>query len=142
MSESELSGEALVSAGNVAQYLSFLSRNECFALPIDQVREIIEFEGVTPVPMMPAFVRGVINLRGNVVPVIDLASRFGRQRSEAGRRTCIIILELDGDMGLYRLGLVVDGVDAVLDIAADTIEVAPDFGAGIRTDFIAGMARH
>ncbi|MBV7515937.1 chemotaxis protein CheW, partial [Pseudomonas sp. PDM25] len=99
------------------QHLSFRVRQARYALPIELVREIIEYGQVTAVPMMPAFIHGVINLRGNVVPVLDLAARFGLDLTEPGKRTCIVIieLELDGNGQAQRIGLVVDAVDAVLD---------------------------
>lgn len=123
------------------QHLSFRVRQARYALPIDLVREIIEYGQVTTVPMMPPFIHGVINLRGNVVPVLDLAARFGFELSVPNKRTCIVIIELNLDEQQQRIGLVVDAVDAVLDIETDKVEQAPPFGAGIRTDFIAGMAR-
>lgn len=128
-------------AAESVQHLSFRVRNARYALPIDLVREIIEYGQVTTVPMMPVFIHGVINLRGNVVPVMDLAARFGQDLSVPNKRTCIVIIELDLDEQHQRIGLVVDAVDAVLDIEPDQVEQAPPFGAGIRTDFIAGMAR-
>lgn len=123
------------------QHLSFRVRQASYALPIDLVREIIEYNEVTTVPMMPAFIHGVINLRGNVVPVMDLASRFGFELTVPGKRTCIVIIELLMDEHNQRIGLVVDAVDAVLDIDPEQVVQPPTFGAGIRTDFIAGMAR-
>lgn len=123
------------------QYLSFRVRQAGYALPITLVREIIEYGEITAVPMMPPFIHGVLNLRGNVVPVMDLAARFGFELTRAGKRTCIVIIELSLDEQSQRIGLVVDGVDAVLDIEPEDIEPPPPFGAGIRTDFIAGMAR-
>ena len=91
--------------------------------------------------MMPDTVRGVINLRGAVVPVIDLSARFGKPATQAGRRTCIVIAEVAQDADTQTLGIVVDAVNAVTEIAPEDIEAAPSFGARIRTDFIAGMAR-
>lgn len=124
------------------QHLSFRVRQARYALPIELVREIIEYGKITTVPMMPPFIHGVINLRGNVVPVLDLAARFGFELSVPNKRTCIVIIELNLDEEQQqRIGLVVDAVDAVLDIEAGNVEQAPPFGAGIRTDFIAGMAR-
>ncbi|AHF68852.1 MULTISPECIES: chemotaxis protein CheW [Pseudomonas] len=123
------------------QHLSFRVRDAAYALPIDLVREIIEYDEVTSVPMMPAFIHGVINLRGNVVPVLDLAARFGFELTTPGKRTCIVIIELTLEDLYQRIGLVVDAVDAVLDIDPQQVVPAPPFGAGIRTDFIAGMAR-
>ncbi|WNW13946.1 chemotaxis protein CheW [Pseudomonas sp. DTU_2021_1001937_2_SI_NGA_ILE_001] len=124
------------------QHLSFRVRDAAYALPIDLVREIIEYHDVTAVPMMPAFIHGVINLRGNVVPVLDLAARFGFELTKAGKRTCIVIIDLPMEDQQQRIGLVVDAVDAVLDIDPQQVVPPPPFGAGIRTDFIAGMARN
>ena len=123
------------------QNLSFRCMQTALALPIDRVREIIEYGQVTTVPLMPSYVRGVINLRGNVVPVIDLASRFGAAPTEIGRRTCIIILELPIGTTAQLAGLIVDAVDEVLDIDPSQIEPPPAFGTGISSQFIQGMAR-
>lgn len=122
------------------QYLTFTIGSEMYALGILNIKEIIEYANVTAVPMMPVFIRGVINLRGAVVPVIDLSARFGKERSDLSRRTCIVILEMEGDAGQHDIGVVVDGVSEVLEIPDADIESAPSFGARIRTDFIAGMA--
>ncbi|MBI5272201.1 MAG: purine-binding chemotaxis protein CheW [Burkholderiales bacterium] len=125
-----------------AQYLTFTLGAEMFAIGILHIKEIIEYGTLTAVPMMPGFVRGVINLRGAVVPVIDLASRFGGRPSEPTRKTCIVIVELRLPGGDTRvLGAVVDAVSAVLEIGRADIEPAPSFGTRIRTDFIAGMAK-
>src|SRR5690606_27684277 len=124
-----------------AQHLSFRSRGECYAIPIQLVREILEYGQITFVPMMPEFIRGVINLRGNVVPVLDLCARFDYGLTPITKRTCIVILEVPLSGHPQLIGLIVESVDAVLDIEADTIEVSPKFGAGIHTDFIRGMAR-
>ncbi|HZG22143.1 MAG TPA: chemotaxis protein CheW [Herbaspirillum sp.] len=121
------------------QFLTFLVGTECFAMPIVNIREIIEFGGLTEVPLMPEFLRGVINLRGSVVPVIDLSVRFGRAPTVEAKRTCIIIMELLQEGQLLLLGVMVDAVSAVLSIGVDRIEGRPSFGAGIRADFIEGM---
>lgn len=123
------------------QYLVFTLNSETFAIDILQIREIIEFGELTSVPMTPPTVRGVINLRGAVVPVIDLSARFSRGSARVGRRSCIVIVEVDTESGTQTLGVMVDGVNEVLEIPAADIEPAPAFGARIRTDFIAGMAR-
>ncbi len=123
------------------QYLTFQIGKEMFAVGILHIREIIEYGNLTTVPMMPEFVRGVINLRGSVVPVIDLSSRFGRGDSAVGRRTCIVILEIDGSAGLQEIGVIVDAVSEVLEIPASEIEPPPSFGARIRADFIIGMGK-
>ena len=127
--------------GQSAQYLTFMLGGEAFGIGIMAVKEIIEFSGLTEVPMMPDAIRGVINLRGAVVPVMDLAARFGRPQSVAGKRTCIVIVELEHDGERQLTGVVVDAVSAVLDIPAADIEPAPSFGTRIRGDFIAGMGK-
>lgn len=123
------------------QYLTFLLGSEVFAIGILVIKEIIEYGNVTVVPMMPGFVRGVINLRGSVVPVIDLAARFGRKPVQQTRRTCIVIIEIEADGERQDVGVVVDAVNAVMEIASDQIEPAPAFGAHIRSDFIRGMGK-
>ncbi len=133
-----LSGKAQSASG---QYLTFTLQNEVYGLDILRVREILEYTRPTTVPMMPAFVHGVINLRGNVVPVIDLAQRFGRAATTLQPRTCVIIIEIDGEDGPLAIGILVDAVNAVLDMDAAQIEPAPSFGTGLRQDFICGMAR-
>ena len=127
------------------QYLTFLLGGEMFAVGILNVKEIIEYGNITEIPMMPAFIRGVINLRGSVVPVIDLAARFGNPRSEAGKRSCIVIVEVadtanGGDLH-HDIGIMVDAVSEVLEIPAGDIEPPPSFGARIRADFIFGMGK-
>jgi purine-binding chemotaxis protein CheW len=128
-------------ASQAAQYLTFMLGGEAFGIGIMAVKEIIEFAGITEVPMMPESIRGVINLRGAVVPVMDLAARFGRAQTVPGKRTCIVIVELEADGQRQLTGVVVDAVSAVLDIPASDIEPAPSFGTRIRGDFIAGMGK-
>ncbi|CAG0949305.1 Chemotaxis protein CheW [Burkholderiales bacterium] len=125
------------------QYLTFSLGGEMFAIGILRVKEIIEYSGVTAVPLMPECVRGVINLRGAVVPVIDLGCRFGHGSAAISRRTCIVIVEveLDAEDERHDVGVIVDAVSAVIEIPAAEIEPAPAFGARLRTDFIQGMAR-
>jgi purine-binding chemotaxis protein CheW len=124
-----------------AQYLTFLLGSEMFAIDILGIKEIIEYGSLTSVPMMPEFIRGVINLRGAVVPVVDLSARFGRMASEVTRRSCIVIIEADNEGEKQDIGVVVDSVSEVLEIPADQIEPAPSFGARIRPDFISGMGK-
>ncbi|CAK0751491.1 purine-binding chemotaxis protein CheW [Gammaproteobacteria bacterium] len=127
---------------NQQQFLTFSVGGELFAVGILNVKEIIEFGNLTQIPMMPPFIRGVINLRGSVVPVIDLAARFGGKPAEISRRTCIVIIEIQGeDVDHHDIGVVVDGVNEVLEIPVNAIEPAPTFGAKIRTDFIRGMGK-
>ncbi len=123
------------------QYLTFMPGGEVFAIGILFIKEIIEYASLTEVPMMPASVRGVINLRGAVVPVTDLLVRFGKQASAVTKRTCIVIIEVTSQGERQDVGVVVDSVDSVLDIPASEIEPPPTFGAGIRTDFIRGMGK-
>lgn len=124
-----------------ALYLAFRLADEVYAIEILRIREIVEYSLPTSVPMMPSSVRGVINLRGAVVPVIDLAIRFGREPTGVGKRTCIVIVETEYAGSTHVLGLLVDGVNAVMEIGSDSIEPAPTFGTHVNTEFIAGMAR-
>ena len=140
---------APAAAGNaqqgLQQYLTFTLNKELFAIDILHIKEIIEYGQLTEIPMLPAFIRGVINLRGTVVPVIDLWARFGNQQTQIARRTCIIIVEMmqsiDGIGTKHDIGIIVDSVNAVIDIPAADIEPPPSFGARIRADFIYGMGK-
>lgn len=123
------------------QYLTFMLAGEVFAIGILAIKEIIEYHGLTEVPMMPSSVRGVINLRGAVVPVMDLLARFGRQSSEITKRTCVVIVEISAGGERQVIGVMVDAVNEVLDIAARDIEPTPAFGARIRSEFILGMGK-
>jgi purine-binding chemotaxis protein CheW len=140
-------GGALVrgtaSAEERRQYLTFALNNEVFAIGILHVKEILEYADVAPVPLVPSFIRGVINLRGQVVPVIDLAARFSRTSAPVTKRSCVIIVEVGGrgEDGLQDIGVVVDAVHTILDIPVNDVEPPPAFGAKIRTDFIQGMGR-
>ena len=131
----------LAAAGEAHQYLTFALSGEMYAVGILNVKEIIEYGNLTEIPMMPAFIRGVINLRGSVVPVVDLAARFGGGQSEIGKRTCIVIVEMSQDDTKQDLGIMVDAVSEVLEIPGTEIEPPPAFGARIRADFIAGMGK-
>ncbi len=138
----QLSKQKKVQAAAVLkQYLTFRIGNEHYGLELSQTREIIEYSGITEVPLMPNFLRGVINLRGEVVPVIDLAVRLGRKPIEVEKRTCIIVVELDGDQQNHVLGLLADAVSEVIEMGEDSIEDAPSFGANIRAEFIQGIAK-
>ena len=123
------------------QYLAFTLGGETFAMDIRSIREVIQFGGITEVPLMPPFIRGVINLRGSVVPVIDLFVRIGRPACAVAHRTCTVILELAQDDSTAELGVMVDNVSEVLSIAASEVEPAPAFGSDIRAEFIAGVAK-
>ena len=123
------------------QYLTFMLGGEIFAIGILRIKEIIEYGQLTEVPRMPDFIRGVINLRGAVVPVIDLGSRFGKKESAVSRRTCIVIIEVIYEEAQHVVGVMVDAVNEVLDISPEEIEPAPTFGSKIRADFIRGMGK-
>jgi len=124
-----------------AQYLTFALGEEVFAMDIVTVREIIQYGPMTTVPLMPDFVRGVINLRGAVVPVIDLQARFGRVAAKVGKKTCIVIFDALRAGERVELGLLVDAVSEVIEIATDQIEPPPNFGTTVRRDFIRGMGK-
>ncbi|MBL4911339.1 MAG: chemotaxis protein CheW [Alteromonadaceae bacterium] len=124
-----------------SQYLTFIISDEEFAVPIMRVKEIIEYQSLTQVPMVPKFIAGAVNLRGAVVPVINLAIKFGMQPRPVNRRSCIVIMEIQLADELVILGILVDKVLQVFDIPDENIEAAPSFGAQIKTEFIQGMAR-
>lgn len=134
-----------VGAGNTdpQQYLTFMLGGDIFAIGILSIKEIIEYQDLTVVPMVPPAVRGVINLRGAVVPVMDLQVRFGRAPSPVSKRTCIVIVEIDNEAEGERqvLGVIVDAVNEVLEIGAADIEPPPTFGTGVRSDFISGVGK-
>lgn len=125
------------------QFLSFCLADEVYAIDLMILREIIGYGDLTNVPMMPDFIKGVINLRGRVVPVVDLAARLGGQMADVTKRTSIIIVEFydESDDEKINIGIIVDSVDQVLYVSPDDIEPPPSFGAKIRTDFIQGMAK-
>ncbi len=125
------------------QYLTFTLGGEMFAIGILCIKEIIWYANLTEVPMMPACIRGVINLRGAVVPVMDLSSRFGKPPTTVTKSTCIIIIEVQTEHGheIQSIGVVVDAVQAVLEIASSEIAPPPTFGAKIQSDFIEGIGK-
>ena len=128
-------------AEDSSQYLTFRLKGELYAFGILNVKEILEYGNVTPVPMMPDFIQGVINLRGEVVPVINLARRFEMTPQAITKRTCVIIIEVEND-GLHQdLGVMVDVVSEVLEIPGSDMRSTPGFGARIRTDFIRNMGK-
>jgi purine-binding chemotaxis protein CheW len=132
---------SVVADQETQQYLTFLLGSETFALSIQAVKEILQYADPTSVPMMPDCIRGVINLRGSVVPVMDLAVRFGRAPSAVGRKTCIVILEIAAEGAVHRFGVLADAASEVLEIAADTIEPVPEFGVRIDSRFVSGLAK-
>ncbi len=123
------------------QFLTFVLGSDAYAIGILSIKEIIEYTHMTEVPMMPSCIRGIINLRGAVVPVMDLQARFGQPTSAVTKRTCIVIVEVQSADSQHVMGVVVDAVNEVLDIDAADIEPPPTFGTQIRTDFISGMGK-
>ena len=128
-------------AGQTLQLLTFVLDDEIFAVEIDRVREVLEFHGVTKVPKVPDFMRGVINLRGNVVPVVDLKMKFGIGQTEKSVNTCVIIAELSIDGDSVVLGCLADAVREVVDLDQDSIEPPPKIGTRLDTQFIKGMGK-
>jgi purine-binding chemotaxis protein CheW len=122
--------------------LTYKLADEVFALDIGKVREVLDFAEITRVPRMPDFLRGVINLRGSVVPVVDLRVRFGMPRTEKTVDTCVIITEVTLDGAITVLGALADSVQEVLDIDPDHIEPPPRIGSRLHTEFITGMGKH
>ncbi len=141
MMASILKGKTAGSSILTQQYLTFNLGHEVFAINILNIKEIIEYGNLTEVPKMPGFIRGVINLRGAVVPVIDMAARFDKPSADITRKTCIVIIEVAHEDAQQVVGVMVDAVNEVLDIEASEIEPAPTFGANIRADFIEGMGK-
>ncbi len=123
------------------KYLTFTLAGEEYGIGILKIKEIIGMLPVTSVPKTPAFVKGVINLRGKVIPVLDLRLRFGIEEIEYTERTCIIVVEVEGPVGRVEIGIVVDSVSEVLNIKGTEIEDTPAFGTKLDTSFILGMAK-
>jgi purine-binding chemotaxis protein CheW len=128
-------------ATGTTQYLTFRLAGEVYALDIGKVREVLDFTTVTKVPRTPDFMRGVINLRGSVVPVVDLRRKFGMAATERTVNTCVIIAEVTVDNDTIILGCLADLVQEVLDLGAEDISAAPKMGTKLRTEFIKGMGK-
>ncbi len=124
------------------QYLTFKLDNEIFGLAISKVREVLDFTTVTRVPQTPPYMRGVINLRGSVVPVIDLHQKFGLSQTQKTVNTCIVIVEIMMEDEITILGALADSVQEVLNIEPDQIEPAPRIGTKLNTEFIRGMGKN
>jgi purine-binding chemotaxis protein CheW len=136
------SGATTKSDSRSGKYLAFLLGREEFAIQVLKVREIMGIQDITAVPQTPMFVKGVINLRGKVIPVVDLRLKFGLPEVEYTARTCIIVVQIQGPEGSPSLtGLVVDEVSEAVNIGAAEIEDTPDFGDGVSTPYILGMAK-
>lgn len=123
------------------KYLTFTLDDEAYGIGILKIKEIIGMMPITPVPQTPDFVKGVVNLRGKVIPVVELRLRFGLEATDYTERTCIIVVEMEGQTGDVVIGIVVDSVSEVLNIKAEDIEDAPNFGTKLETDYILGMAK-
>ncbi len=130
-----------VMADKEGKYLTFSLADEEYGIGILKIREIIGMLPITSVPQTPPFVKGVINLRGKVIPVLDLRLRFGMEANEYNERTCIIVVEIKGPAGAVQIGIVVDAVSEVLNIKAEDIEETPTFGVKLNTEYILGMAK-
>jgi purine-binding chemotaxis protein CheW len=132
-------------AGNMVnregKYLTFTLADEEYGIGILKIKEIIGMMPITSVPQTPDFVKGVINLRGKVIPVVDLRRRFGMEAIDYTERTCIIVVEIQGQTGMVMIGIVVDSVSEVLNIKREDIEETPTFGTRLNTDYILGMAK-
>ncbi len=123
------------------KYLTFVLNEEEYGIGILKIKEIIGMMPITTVPQTPEFVKGVINLRGKVIPIVDLRARFGMDTIDYTERTCIIVVEIEGPAGMMMIGIVVDAVSEVLNIKGDDIEDTPTFGTKLNTDYILGMAK-
>lgn len=128
-------------ASKEGKYLTFALANEEYGLEILKVREIIGYMDITAVPQLPGYVKGVINLRGQVIPVIDLRTKFGMSAADVTEETCIIVVETSQAGRKFNTGIVVDRVCEVLDIDGENIEETPQFGADVQTDFILGIGK-
>jgi purine-binding chemotaxis protein CheW len=130
------------SRANSGKYLTFLLGRESYGVEVLKVREIIRLQAITNVPRMPDYVKGVINLRGKIIPVIDLRIKFSLEKAEATERTCIVVVHVSlASGGSLQMGLVVDEVDEVLNIMPGDLEETPDFGTKLDTEYILGMAK-
>ncbi|MCE5341953.1 MAG: chemotaxis protein CheW [Planctomycetaceae bacterium] len=123
------------------KYLTFALGSEEYGLEILKVREIIGYMDITAVPQTPSYVKGVINLRGQVIPVVDLRAKFGMETAKVTDETCIIVVEIHQEGHKFSTGIVVDHVQEVLDIDGENIEEAPQFGSSVNTDFILGIGK-
>jgi purine-binding chemotaxis protein CheW len=130
-----------VTANREGKYLTFTLADEEYGIGILKIKEIIGMMQITTVPQTPEFVKGVINLRGKVIPVIDLRLRFGMESIDYTDRTCIIVVEIQGTIQTVQIGIVVDSVSEVLNIKGEEVEDTPTFGEKLNTDYILGMAK-
>ncbi len=142
MSTQTLEAPNISGRARAGKYLTFQLGQEFYGVEVLQIREIIRLIDITPVPQMPDYIKGVVNLRGKIIPVVDLRLKFGLTEVQASERTCIVVVQLDTVSGIAsRLGLVVDGVEEVVNISASEIETTPNFGSSLDTDYFSGMAK-
>jgi len=134
-------GPAAAVDARAGKYLTFQLADEEFGIGVLKVREIMGLQEITTVPQTPAHIKGVINLRGKVVPVIDLRLKFGLPAGEYTQRTCIIVTQVQGESGPILMGTIVDGVSEVLNLSGAEIEDTPDFGEDIGSQYLLGMAK-
>ena len=136
------SNETLSTFFSSGKFLTFLLAEESYGVEVLRIREIIRMQKITPVPQMPAHVKGVINLRGKVIPVVDLRLKFNLNAEEATERTCVIVVDVDNGQGVNTLlGLVVDTVEEVLNVTENNVEPSPDFGTRLSTECCLGIAK-
>jgi purine-binding chemotaxis protein CheW len=136
--EKNTAGTALAKAG---KYLTFKLAVEEYGLEILKVQEIMKMVEVTKIPRTPDYVRGVINLRGKVIPVVDLRLKFGMEAKDTTVKTCVIVVQVKRNDSTVTMGIIVDEVSEVLDVTSDQIEPSPEFGTAVRTDFILGIGK-
>jgi purine-binding chemotaxis protein CheW len=135
------SQEAKSKSGREGKYLTFTLAGEEYGISILKVKEIIGLMAITMVPQTPVYVKGVVNLRGKVIPVVDIRLKFGMEAMDYTERTCIIVVEIGAHSDRIQIGIVVDSVSEVLNIKAGEIEETPNFGSRLQTDYILGMAK-
>jgi len=130
-----------VASNNSRQFLTFVVNTDIYGIDILSIKEIIDYGNITRVPMVPGFIAGMVNLRGNVVPVIDLAKRFSAEPCQRTKRSSIVIVDLKVNEQSMAIGIIVDEISEVIDISFSEIIPPPEFGTKIRTDFISGMGK-
>ncbi len=131
-----------INADLAGKYLTFILGEEYYGMAVLKIREIIRMQEITPVPHMPDYIRGVINLRGKIIPVVDLRKRFRLAKAETNERTCIIVVQIDLPSGdKTQMGMVVDAVEEVINITLQDMEETPNFGSKLQSDYIYGLAK-
>lgn len=123
------------------QFLTFRVKDQAFGLNINHVKEIMAYGNVTPIPLMPEFIKGILNLRGNVLPVLDVSRRFDWEKTDQTKMTCIVVSEMDYDGSKLDVGLMVDAVSEVVRLEKDNLEGSPNFGTRVRADFISNIGK-